>query len=67
LLIGGEAGKTEQGEGFIAGPLGRQEIAMMRPAMQINQLDPSAAEALEILDLRRIDHVLNDAGDHASA
>jgi hypothetical protein len=35
--------------------------------MCIDQLDPPAAEALEGVDLRRIDHVLNDASDHASA
>jgi hypothetical protein len=67
LLIRGEAGKAEQREGSIACPLGRQEIAMVRAAMRIDQLDPSAAEALEIVDLRGIDHILNHAGDHISA
>jgi hypothetical protein len=40
---------------------------MVRAAMHIDQLDPSAAETLEIVDLRRIDHILNHAGDHVSA
>jgi hypothetical protein len=66
LLIRGEAGEAEQREGSIAGPLGRQEVAVVRAAMQIDQLDPSPAEALEGVDLRRIDHILNDAGDHVS-
>jgi hypothetical protein len=39
----------------------------MRTAMRIDQLDPPAAEALEGVDLRRIDHVLHDASDHTSA
>jgi hypothetical protein len=33
----------------------------------IDQLDPPSAEALESVDLSRIDHILNDAGDHASS
>jgi hypothetical protein len=39
----------------------------MSSAMRIDQLDPPAAEALEGVDLRRVDHVLNDASDHTSA
>lgn len=66
LLIGGEAGEAEQGQGFVARPLGGQEIAMVRATVQIDQLDPPAAEAFKSVDLRGIDHVLNDAGDHAS-
>jgi hypothetical protein len=42
LLVGGEAGETEQREGLIAGSLGRQEIAMVGAAMQVDQLDPPA-------------------------
>jgi hypothetical protein len=34
--------------------------------MSIDQLHPPAAEALEGVDLRRIDHVLHDASDHTS-
>jgi hypothetical protein len=37
---------------------------MMHAAMRIDQLDPPAAEAFEGFDLRRIDDVLNHAGDH---
>jgi hypothetical protein len=40
---------------------------VMRTAMRIDELDPPAVEALESVDLRRIDHVLNDASDHTSA
>jgi hypothetical protein len=36
-------------------------------AMYVNQFHPPAAKALEGLDLGRIDNVLNDASDHASA
>jgi hypothetical protein len=39
----------------------------MRAAMRIDQLHPPAAEALEGVDLRRIDHVLNNASNHSSA
>jgi len=39
---------------------------MVRAAMRIDQLHPPAAEALEGVDLRGIDHILNDASDHAS-
>ena len=61
LLVGGEAGKAEQREGFAARSFRRQEVAMMGAAMQIDQLDPSAGEAFKRVDLRRIDHVLDDA------
>ena len=67
LLVGGEAGKAEQREGFVARSFRRQEVAMMGAAMQIDQLDPSAGEAFERVDLGRIDHVLDDAGDHTAA
>jgi len=67
LLVGGEAGEAEQGEGLVACTFGRKEVAVMRAAMRIDQLDPPAAEALEGVDLHRIDHVLNDASDHTSA
>jgi hypothetical protein len=40
---------------------------MVRAAMKIDQLEPSAAEAFKSVDLRRNDHILNDAGDHSSA
>ncbi len=40
---------------------------MVHATMGIDQLHPPAAEALEGVDLRRIDHILNDAGDHTSA
>lgn len=67
LLVCSEAGKAEQGERLIARTLGRKEVAVMRTAMRIDQFDPPAAEALEGVDLRRIDHVLNNASDHTSA
>jgi hypothetical protein len=67
LLVGSEAGATEQGESLVACTFGRKEIAVMRAAMRINELDPPAAEALEGVDLRGIDHVLNDTSDDTSA
>src|SRR5271165_3923066 len=33
LLIGGETGEAEQRQGLIAGPLGRQEVAVVHAAM----------------------------------
>ena len=65
--VGSETGEAEQGEGLVASTFGRKEVAVMRAAMRVHQLDPPAAEALEGVDLRRIDHVLNDASDHTSA
>ena len=47
-------------------PFGRQEVAVMHAAMRVDELDPAAAEAFEVFDLRRIDDVLNHAGDHAT-
>jgi len=67
LLVGSEAWEAEQGEGLVACALGRKEVAVVRTAMRIHQLDPPPAEALEGVDLRRIDHVFNDASDHTSA
>jgi len=40
---------------------------MMLAAVLIDQLDPPSAEALKSVDLRRVDHIFNDAGDHASS
>jgi hypothetical protein len=67
LLVSSEAGEAAQGEGLVARTLGRKEVAVMRTAMRIDQLDLPAAEALEGVDLRRIDHVLHYASDHTSA
>ncbi len=66
LLVGSEAREAEQGEGPVARAFGRKEVAVMHAAMRIDQPDPLAAEAFEGVDLRRIDHVLNDASDHTS-
>ena len=67
LLLGGEAGKAEQGQGPVARALGRQEVAVMDAAMHVDQFHPPAAKAFESLDLSRIDNVLDDASDHGSA
>jgi hypothetical protein len=40
LLVGGQAGKAEQGQGLVAGSLGRQEVAVMDAAVRADQLDP---------------------------
>lgn len=67
LLVGSETREAEQREGLVACTLGRKEVTVVRTAMRIHQLDPPPAETLEGVDLRRIDHVLNDASDHTSA
>jgi hypothetical protein len=36
FLVGGEAGKAEQGEGHVAGPFGRQEIAIVTATVEID-------------------------------
>jgi hypothetical protein len=40
---------------------------MVRAARPIGQFHPPAAEALESLDLRSVDHILDGASDHTSA
>ena len=37
---------------------------MVSAAMQIDQFHPAPGKALEGVDLGRVDHVFNDAGDH---
>ena len=51
-------------ERLVAGALAGQEIAVVSAAVQIDQFHPAPAEALEDVDLGRVDHVFNDAGDH---
>jgi hypothetical protein len=64
LLIRGEAGEAEQGQRLVARALGGQEVAMVVAAMAVDQIHPPPGEALEGVGLRRIDDVLDDAGDH---
>jgi len=64
LLVRGEAGEAEQGQRLVARALGGQEIAVVPAAMPVDQLHPPPGEALEGVGLRRIDDVLDDAGDH---
>ena len=47
VLIGGEAWKAEEGEGGVAGALGRQEVAMVGAAVLIYQFHPALGEAFE--------------------
>jgi hypothetical protein len=64
LLVRGEARECEQGERAIAGTLCGQEVAMMTAAVLVDQLHPARGEPLEVRDLGRIDHVVDDARDH---
>jgi hypothetical protein len=64
LLVGGEAGEAEQGEGLVARALGWQEVAMVGAAVGIDQVHPPVGEAFEGAGLRRVDYILDDAGDH---
>ena len=64
LLVGGQAGETEQREGLVAGPLGGQEVAVMSAAVLTDQFHPALGKTLEGVDLGWIDHVLNDTSDH---
>jgi hypothetical protein len=67
LLVGGQAGKREQGQRAIAGALGRQEIAVVLSAVRVDQVHPPPGEPLEGRGLVGIDHVLHDTGDHRSS
>src|SRR6266536_3058475 len=42
-----------------------QEVAMVAATMYLDQLHPPAGETLESADLRRVDDVLDDTGDHS--
>src|SRR5204862_442451 len=64
LLVRGEAGEAEQGQRLVARALGGQEVAVVAAAVPVDQLHPPPGEALEGVGLRRIDDVLDDAGDH---
>jgi hypothetical protein len=64
LLVGGEAGEAEKRECLVAGALAWQEVAVVSAAVQVNQFHPAPGEALEGVDLGRVDHVFNNAGDH---
>jgi hypothetical protein len=44
--------------------LGREEIAVVDTAVALHQFDPSGSEALEVRELRGVDHVVHDASDH---
>jgi hypothetical protein len=64
LLICSEAREAEEGERLVTCTLGRQEVAMVAAALPVNQFHPPPGEAFEGVDLRRIDDILDDAGDH---
>jgi hypothetical protein len=49
---------------LVAGALGGQEVPMVSAAVLIDQFHPAPGKTLEGIDLGRIDHVLNDTGDH---
>ena len=65
LLIGSKAGKAEQCQSLVTGPLGGQEVAVVHAAMRTDQLHPPAGEAFEGVDLLGNDDVLHHASDHA--
>ena len=64
LLVVGEAGEAEQGEGGVASSFGWQEVSVVGAAMLYNQLHPASGEALECCQFAGIDRVVDDAGDH---
>ena len=66
-LVVGEAGEAEQRVGDVAGALGGQEVAVVRAAVAVHELHPGLREALEGVDLVRIDLVAQVAGDHSPA
>jgi hypothetical protein len=49
---------------LVAGALGGQEVPVVSAAVLIDQFHPAPGKTLEGIDLGRIDHVLNDTGDH---
>jgi len=65
LLVGREARKAEHRQSDVAGPFGRQKIAVLNAAEPGEQLQPHRTIGFEVGELVRIDFITQVAGNHS--
>jgi hypothetical protein len=65
MLIRRQAGEAEHRQADIIGTFGWQKVTVMRTAKLCHQGNSKLAVILEFLELTRVEHIANMAGDHA--